>query len=251
MFLHFFPFQKICCRDSRNKQLWYLSLCILFTLLNGKAYTLNSLNICKSLFNRSSSGKYILPWIYSILVNHAHNVIAEESDTLKLDSLDKVWYIEFCFLIYLLLLYAIWTLNSSCSILNTKFQICFSKFNRVASSVIPSCITNASLRSMTCSTYLMLFYSRKTWNIMKWSKDKLLCIEIRFYKKNKATLIFFFWSVWFSGDFWLFEQYSFTLINVWEFELFSAPFQITNFRGAALQPLLQLSGRLQLVTSQV
>ncbi|KAK8470978.1 hypothetical protein PHAVU_003G108800 [Phaseolus vulgaris] len=40
--------------------------------------------------SRSSSGKYILPWIYSILVNHAHNVIAEESDTLKLDSLDKI-----------------------------------------------------------------------------------------------------------------------------------------------------------------
>ncbi|CAJ1940945.1 unnamed protein product [Sphenostylis stenocarpa] len=75
--------------------------------------------------SRSSSGKYILPWIYGILVNHAHNVIAEKSDTHTLDSLDK------------------------------------------------------------------------------------------------------------------------------EFELFSATFQITNSRAETLQPLLQLSGRLQLVTSQI
>ncbi|XP_047174705.1 WD repeat-containing protein 43 [Vigna umbellata] len=40
--------------------------------------------------SRSSSGKYILPWIYSILVNHAQNVIAEESDTRTLDTLDKI-----------------------------------------------------------------------------------------------------------------------------------------------------------------
>ncbi|TKY54188.1 Small-subunit processome, Utp12 [Spatholobus suberectus] len=40
--------------------------------------------------SRSSSGKYILPWIYSILVNHGHNVIAQESVTCTLDSLDKI-----------------------------------------------------------------------------------------------------------------------------------------------------------------
>ncbi|XP_027331584.1 WD repeat-containing protein 43 [Abrus precatorius] len=40
--------------------------------------------------SRSSSGKYVLPWIYSILVNHGHNVIAQESVTRILDSLDKI-----------------------------------------------------------------------------------------------------------------------------------------------------------------
>ncbi|XP_061349173.1 uncharacterized protein LOC133294506 [Gastrolobium bilobum] len=40
--------------------------------------------------SRSSSGKYVLPWIYSILVNHGHNVIAQESVTSMLDSLYKI-----------------------------------------------------------------------------------------------------------------------------------------------------------------
>ncbi|RDX97845.1 WD repeat-containing protein 43, partial [Mucuna pruriens] len=40
--------------------------------------------------SRSSSGKYILPWIYSILVNHGHNVIDQESVTRTLDSLEKI-----------------------------------------------------------------------------------------------------------------------------------------------------------------
>ncbi|KAK7264672.1 hypothetical protein RJT34_32282 [Clitoria ternatea] len=40
--------------------------------------------------SRSSIGKYILPWIYSIIVNHGHNVIAQDSMTHILDSLDKI-----------------------------------------------------------------------------------------------------------------------------------------------------------------
>ncbi|KAK7387941.1 hypothetical protein VNO78_22740 [Psophocarpus tetragonolobus] len=40
--------------------------------------------------SRSSSGKYILPWIYSISVNHSDNIIAQESLTHTLDSLDKI-----------------------------------------------------------------------------------------------------------------------------------------------------------------
>ncbi|KAK7363533.1 hypothetical protein VNO77_05679 [Canavalia gladiata] len=40
--------------------------------------------------SRSSSGKYVLPWIYSILVNHGHNIIAQESVMRMLDSLDKI-----------------------------------------------------------------------------------------------------------------------------------------------------------------
>ncbi|KAJ1383308.1 WD40/YVTN repeat-like-containing domain superfamily [Sesbania bispinosa] len=40
--------------------------------------------------SRSSSGKYVLPWIYSILVNHGHNIIAQESVTRMLESLYKL-----------------------------------------------------------------------------------------------------------------------------------------------------------------
>ncbi|KAE9602578.1 putative transcription factor WD40-like family [Lupinus albus] len=38
----------------------------------------------------SYSAKYVLPWIYSILVNHGHTVIAEDSATHMLDSLHKI-----------------------------------------------------------------------------------------------------------------------------------------------------------------
>ncbi|KAK7291688.1 hypothetical protein RIF29_07031 [Crotalaria pallida] len=38
----------------------------------------------------SFSGKYLLPWIYSILVNHGHNVNAEESAIHLLESLYKI-----------------------------------------------------------------------------------------------------------------------------------------------------------------
>ncbi|KAL2338994.1 hypothetical protein Fmac_013440 [Flemingia macrophylla] len=40
--------------------------------------------------SRSCSGKYILPWIYSILVNHGHNVTAQQYVEDTLDSLDKI-----------------------------------------------------------------------------------------------------------------------------------------------------------------
>ncbi|PRQ39316.1 putative transcription factor WD40-like family [Rosa chinensis] len=39
---------------------------------------------------RSSSGNYVLPWIYSILVNHSHYVMSEEPETQVLSSLFKV-----------------------------------------------------------------------------------------------------------------------------------------------------------------
>ncbi|KAL1334874.1 WD repeat-containing protein 43 isoform X2 [Arachis ipaensis] len=40
--------------------------------------------------SRSSSGKYVLPWIYNILVNHGRNFTAEEFATCMLDSLYKI-----------------------------------------------------------------------------------------------------------------------------------------------------------------
>ncbi|RYR76435.1 hypothetical protein Ahy_A01g001022 isoform C [Arachis hypogaea] len=40
--------------------------------------------------SRSSSGKYVLPWIYNILVNHGHNFTTEEFATCMLDSLYKI-----------------------------------------------------------------------------------------------------------------------------------------------------------------
>ncbi|XP_004302893.1 PREDICTED: WD repeat-containing protein 43 [Fragaria vesca subsp. vesca] len=39
---------------------------------------------------RSSSGNYVLPWIYCILVNHSHYVMSEEPQTQVLSSLFKV-----------------------------------------------------------------------------------------------------------------------------------------------------------------
>lgn len=39
---------------------------------------------------RSGSGNYVLPWIYSILVNHSHYVMSEEPETQVLSSLFKV-----------------------------------------------------------------------------------------------------------------------------------------------------------------
>ncbi|PQQ21460.1 uncharacterized protein Pyn_04627 [Prunus yedoensis var. nudiflora] len=39
---------------------------------------------------RSSSGNYVLPWIYSILVNHSHHIMSQEPETQMLSSLLKV-----------------------------------------------------------------------------------------------------------------------------------------------------------------
>lgn len=39
---------------------------------------------------RSSSGNYVLPWIYSILVNHSHQIMSQEPETQMLSSLLKV-----------------------------------------------------------------------------------------------------------------------------------------------------------------
>lgn len=40
--------------------------------------------------NRSCSAKYVMPWIYSILVNHSRHVISQELATQMLNSLFKV-----------------------------------------------------------------------------------------------------------------------------------------------------------------
>ncbi|MED6125026.1 hypothetical protein PIB30_064563 [Stylosanthes scabra] len=40
--------------------------------------------------SRSFSGKYVLPWIYSTLVNHGHSFTTDESATCMLDSLYKI-----------------------------------------------------------------------------------------------------------------------------------------------------------------
>lgn len=81
-------------------------------------FALSTFDIYKFLFNRSSSGKYVLPWIYSILVNHGHNIIAQESGPRLLDSLHKVSGIKVCFVIYMLICKL--TFNSSHFIYNMK-----------------------------------------------------------------------------------------------------------------------------------
>ena len=46
-------------------------------------------------FNRSCSGNYVLPWIYTILVNHSQHIVSQEPVTQLLDSLHQV---KSCFL---------------------------------------------------------------------------------------------------------------------------------------------------------
>ncbi|XVE65571.1 hypothetical protein DITRI_Ditri08aG0010400 [Diplodiscus trichospermus] len=46
-------------------------------------------NLVRLWQSRSCSGKYVLPWIYSILVNHGHVIMSQESPTQMLNSLSK------------------------------------------------------------------------------------------------------------------------------------------------------------------
>lgn len=51
-------------------------------------------------FNRSCTGKNVLPWIYSILINHSCHLISEEPVTQTLNSLIKVKFQEVVITVY-------------------------------------------------------------------------------------------------------------------------------------------------------
>lgn len=66
--------------------------------MKGSINALNTIDVHDYVLNRSSVGKYALPWIYSILVNHGHYVISQEHVT------QVLWGTAFLafFIIYLL-----------------------------------------------------------------------------------------------------------------------------------------------------
>lgn len=78
-------FEIVCLPFSSKQQpIWFFfsKLCILYE------------SFVHWFFNRSCCGKYILPWICCVLVNHSEFVISQEPVTQLLDSLYKVSYCE-------------------------------------------------------------------------------------------------------------------------------------------------------------